>query len=116
MNIHFILCDPKEDLCREWQKNVNKLQLAQRSNFTIFNGLLSDYKRKFDCMVSPANSYCRLDGSYDLVIAKMFSPKKPMEVTAVAQKHCYQKFNGYMPPGTSSIVDMRQFNEKVYDC
>lgn len=116
-NVQFIFCDPKKDLCKEWVASINKhVPIDLRKNFSILHGTLNDYKGKFDCIVSPAQSYCRLDGSFDLVIATMFNPNDIDSVTTVAQRHCYEKFNGQMPPGTASVVDMQSFNESRFGC
>jgi O-acetyl-ADP-ribose deacetylase (regulator of RNase III) len=116
-DIHFILCDPKEDLTNEWITSINKyVPKSLVKNFTVMNGVLGEYRGKFDCIVSPANSYSRIDGSFDNVIAMMFCPSNPEVVTTIAQKFCYHHYNGYMPPGTALVVPMHPFREKKFEC
>jgi O-acetyl-ADP-ribose deacetylase (regulator of RNase III) len=116
-NIQFILCDVKPDLCKAWMNQiVNRLTPEEQSNFTIFNDRLDQCEDQFDCIVSPANSWARLDGSFDYHISRMFSPKKPSMVTDHCQAYLYSLFNGYQTPGTCLLIPMHVFNEKKNNC
>lgn len=115
MNVHFILCDLKQDLCQEWVRYINQLGL-DKSKFTIFNGKLSDYQGKFDCIVSPGNAFGKMDGSFDDVISKMFSPHDIDKTISHVQHVLGYLFNGYQPIGTSIIIPMESFKESRYNC
>jgi hypothetical protein len=49
------------DLNNELKINYNKY-LANLDNFSYFIGYLNEYADKFDCIVSPANSFGLMDG------------------------------------------------------
>jgi O-acetyl-ADP-ribose deacetylase (regulator of RNase III) len=60
---------------------------------------------KFDLVVSPANSYGRLDGGFDDAISRAFAPKDDyMALTRVAQEALYRDYRGFAPPGTCTLV------------
>lgn len=64
-----------------------------------------DPTTKFDCIVSPANSYGRLDGAFDLAISKAFSPRNDVHaLTRTVQSHLYDQWRGFAPPGTCTLV------------
>jgi O-acetyl-ADP-ribose deacetylase (regulator of RNase III) len=118
MDIRFIFCDPKEDLCNEWIKCINeKLTIKERLAFTVIQGVLDNVKKhfKFDCIVSPANCYGRLDGAFDLVISKMFCKNNPDVVINHCQEYLYAIHNGYQPTGTCCIIPMHGF-DNIFDC
>lgn len=61
----------------------------------------------FDLVVSPANSYGRLDGSFDDAISRAFSPKEDyFALTLHVQAELYREYKGYLPPGHCHIVRM----------
>lgn len=61
---------------------------------------------KFDLVVSPANSYGRLDGAFDHAISKTFSPRDDYHaLTRAAQLVLYDKWRGFAPPGTCTLVE-----------
>jgi O-acetyl-ADP-ribose deacetylase (regulator of RNase III) len=60
---------------------------------------------RFDAVVSPANSYARLDGAFDAALSDAFSPKDDfLALTRVAQAVLYKEWRGFAPPGTCTIV------------
>ncbi|KAL2863421.1 uncharacterized protein BJX67DRAFT_261813 [Aspergillus lucknowensis] len=61
---------------------------------------------KFDLVVSPANSYGRLDGAFDDAISRAFClPHHPYDtLTRAAQKVLYEKYRGFLPPGACELV------------
>lgn len=60
----------------------------------------------FDLIVSPANSYGRLDGAFDHAISKTFSPPNDYHaITRAAQLVLYDKWRGFAPPGTCTLVE-----------
>ncbi|KAJ5152240.1 hypothetical protein N7492_010535 [Penicillium capsulatum] len=61
---------------------------------------------KFDLVVSPANSYARLDGAFDHAISKTFSPPHDYHaLTRAAQLVVYDRWRGFAPPGTCTLVE-----------
>ncbi|KAK3673583.1 hypothetical protein LTR78_006488 [Recurvomyces mirabilis] len=61
----------------------------------------------FDAVVSPANSYARLDGAFDDALARAYGPKDDYSwITRQAQEVVYEKWKGFAPPGTCTIVDL----------
>ena len=65
-NLNFILIDRSGDLVDEWRTAFAKQVPGEiQANFKMITTLLSDLEGEdkiFDCIVSPANSYGRLDG------------------------------------------------------
>lgn len=60
---------------------------------------------KFDTVVSPANSYGRLDGSFDDAISRAFAPRDDyLALTHAAQKVLYKQWRGFAPPGSCTLV------------
>jgi O-acetyl-ADP-ribose deacetylase (regulator of RNase III) len=60
---------------------------------------------QFDLVVSPANSYGRLDGGFDDAISRAFSPRDDyLALTKVAQAKLYDEWFGFAPPGTCTLV------------
>lgn len=75
---------------------------------TKFNARLNSLPPsvKFDLVVSPANSYGRLDGAFDHAISLAFSPRKDYHaLTRAAQSVLYDKWRGYAPPGSCTLVE-----------
>lgn len=73
---------------------------------------------KFDLVVSPANSYGRLDGAFDHAISLAFSPRKDYHaLTRAAQSVLYDKWRGYAPPGSCTLVEFPEdLKQNVRDC
>ncbi|KAK5991942.1 hypothetical protein PT974_05335 [Cladobotryum mycophilum] len=60
---------------------------------------------QFDAIVSPANSYGRLDGGFDDAISRALSPRDDyLALTRVAQQRLYDEWRGFAPPGTCTLV------------
>ncbi|KAE8387727.1 hypothetical protein BDV23DRAFT_120619 [Aspergillus alliaceus] len=61
---------------------------------------------KFQLVVSPANSYGRLDGAFDDAISRKFCrPHHPYDtLTRAAQTVLYEKWRGFAPPGSCTLV------------
>ncbi|KAL4749183.1 hypothetical protein BDW72DRAFT_195108 [Aspergillus terricola var. indicus] len=65
----------------------------------------------FDLIVSPANSYGRLDGGFDDAISRAFCrpPENAYDtLTKAAQAALYAKWRGFAPPGTCTLVPFPQ--------
>lgn len=76
--------------------------------FTKFNERLNSLPPsvKFDLVVSPANSYGRLDGAFDHAISMTFSPRDDYHrLTRAAQSVLYDKWRGFAPPGSCTLVE-----------
>jgi O-acetyl-ADP-ribose deacetylase (regulator of RNase III) len=74
----------------------------------VLNSSLRDVppETKFQLVVSPANSYGRLDGAFDDAISRSFcQPHHPYNtLTDAAQKVLYERWRGYAPPGSCTLV------------
>ncbi|TFY64289.1 hypothetical protein EVJ58_g2714 [Rhodofomes roseus] len=110
--IQFVLFDISEDLVKAWQRAfAQHVPDAARGRFTITlstNEDLSFPAEQFDCIVSPANSYGRLDGSFDYYLAKELAPPARFEApTEIAQAVLYRQWRGYAPPGTCTLVPLK---------
>lgn len=61
---------------------------------------------QFDLVVSPANSFGRLDGAFDHAISMTFSPRSAYHaLTHAAQEVLYEKWRGFAPPGSCTLVE-----------
>ncbi|KAA8648324.1 hypothetical protein EYZ11_005731 [Aspergillus tanneri] len=60
----------------------------------------------FQLVVSPANSYGRLDGAFDDAISRAFCrPHHDYDtLTRAAQQTLYDRWRGFAPPGTCTLV------------
>ncbi|KAF5245728.1 hypothetical protein FANTH_7188 [Fusarium anthophilum] len=84
-------------------------KLPDSVSIEIHNCALSQLssKVKFDTVVSPANSYGRLDGAFDDAISRQFSPRDDYHaLTSVAQAQLYKTWRGFAPPGTCTLVEI----------
>ncbi|KAK3638003.1 hypothetical protein LTR56_013403 [Elasticomyces elasticus] len=60
-----------------------------------------------DAIVSPANSYARLDGAFDDALARAYGPPGDYGwITRKAQKVLYEEWRGFAPPGTCTVVPL----------
>jgi O-acetyl-ADP-ribose deacetylase (regulator of RNase III) len=80
-----------------------------KPTITILNTSLRQVpsSTKFDLVVSPANSYGRLDGAFDDAISRAFCcpPKHGYDtLTEAAQRVLYERWRGFAPPGTCTLV------------
>ncbi|KAF9892488.1 hypothetical protein FE257_001597 [Aspergillus nanangensis] len=71
----------------------------------------------FQLIVSPANSYGRLDGAFDAAISRAFcNPHHPYNtLTHAAQDVLYDRWRGFAPPGTCTLVPFPQTLEGTND-
>ncbi|KAK9481153.1 hypothetical protein V1514DRAFT_323099 [Lipomyces japonicus] len=126
MNFKLILLDIDPALTRAWNQQIlfHKSIIKPQNVPKIFTGPLATVPTagvaaiKFDCIVSPGNSFAQMDGGFDLVITKLFSRVSdiPAVLAHVKRAH-YTRWKGYQPVGTSYLIDMNQFaagNE--FDC
>ncbi|PON22900.1 hypothetical protein TGAM01_v208155 [Trichoderma gamsii] len=72
---------------------------------TYHNCALSFVEARFDLIVSPANSYGRLDGGFDDAISRSFSPRDDyLALTRAVQARLYDDWRGFAPPGTCTLL------------
>lgn len=85
-------------------------ELLQKTQIHYHNTSLArlDPSLQIDAVVSPANSYGRLDGAFDDALARSFSPGPGQYewITRKAQQVLYEKWKGYAPPGTCTLVPL----------
>ncbi|KAK0932752.1 hypothetical protein LTR29_015658 [Friedmanniomyces endolithicus] len=63
--------------------------------------------QRFDAVVSPANSYARLDGAFDDALARVYGPPGDYDwITRKAQKVVYEQWRRFAPPGTCTVVPL----------
>ncbi|KZT70416.1 macro domain-like protein, partial [Daedalea quercina L-15889] len=100
------------DLVGAWRRAfAQHVPDAARAQFTFVHSTRDDLSfpaDQFDCIVSPANSYGRLDGSFDYYLARELAPPGQLEApTRIAQATLYRRWRGYAPPGTCTLVPLR---------
>lgn len=88
------LVDINEDVCEQFRN-----QFKEYENIEVYNGYFEDVE-KYDCMVSPANSFGMMDGGIDAAITDFFGKELQQRV----QNHIISHFFGEQPVGTSFIV------------
>ncbi|KAJ5782428.1 hypothetical protein N7457_004202 [Penicillium paradoxum] len=87
---------------------------------TPINARLNNLPKEttFDLIVSPANSYARLDGAFDHAISLTFSPRSDYHaLTRAAQAVLYDKYRGFAPPGSCTLVEFpAELKQNGYGC
>jgi hypothetical protein len=71
--LEFVLIDTRGALCAEWKEEFGKLPEDVRAHFTFVQSRLDELPaphNKFDCAVSPANSYGLMDGGCAFVTGR----------------------------------------------
>jgi O-acetyl-ADP-ribose deacetylase (regulator of RNase III) len=104
-----------ETSSKAFQDAVEKYfpKLHEATNVTIHNCSLARFPSEvqYDAIVSPANSYGFMDGAFDDAISIALSPN-PKEgygwTTKKVQTTLYQKWRGYAPPGSCTLIDVRR--------
>ncbi|KAK2591563.1 hypothetical protein QQS21_010733 [Conoideocrella luteorostrata] len=103
--IHLLCMDEKHS--EAFTHAAHAYHFAASINFEIHNAALQFVPptAKFDVVVSPANSYGRLDGGFDDAISRAFSPQDDyLALTQVAQTKLYDEWYGFAPPGSCTLV------------
>lgn len=94
----------KEALPRFWPS----YQTNTKITITTLHDRLAGVPRSlsYQLIVSPANSYGRLDGAFDDAISRTFClPDHPYDtLTHAAQQVLYERYRGFAPPGTCTLV------------
>ncbi len=89
-----ILVDVNPALCEAWARHF-----ADLPDVSIVNGYFESIE-KWDCLVSPANSFGLMDGGFDAAIIRCFGAKLQLAV----QSRILQNHNGEQFVGTCEIV------------
>ncbi len=92
------LVDSNPQMCINWSK-----EFAGLPNVEIVNGYFETIKR-FDCMVSAANSFGLMDGGVDAAITRFFGESLMKRV----QDRILNEFLGEQPVGSSFILETGQ--------
>lgn len=95
MSFELILVDQNEALCEAWRKHF-----ADLPNVTIVRGKFQAVS-KYDCIVSPANSFGLMDGGVDAAIIRVFGKKLMHDV----QTYIMREHLGEQPVGTSFVIE-----------
>lgn len=106
----------KEEFTEAFKNAAAELDLPSTVRITHHNNFLSnlDSSAKFDCIVSPANSYGLLDGGFDDAISRSFSPAHNYyALTRNVQTELYRQYRGFAPPGTCTLIPIpKEYAEK----
>ena len=97
----------KEEFTKAFKTAAVQLELPSTVQITHHNSRLNglDSNVKFNCVVSPANSYALLDGGFDDAISLAFSPADNYyALTRHVQIELYKQYRGFAPPGTCTLV------------
>jgi|GEM_PF-371614 len=92
--IQLLLVNPNDDLCEQWEKHFEGLP-----NVEIVRGTFQQVA-KYDCLVSPANSFGIMDGGIDAEITEFFGEQLMQRV----QRRIINEHRGEQPVGTCMIV------------
>jgi O-acetyl-ADP-ribose deacetylase (regulator of RNase III) len=105
--IHLLLMEDKH--VEAFNTARTNLKLPSNISIEIHNTSLYALPKShsFTAIVSPANSFARLDGAFDDALSRAFAPKSDYHaLTRVAQATLYEQWRGFAPPGTCTVVDM----------
>lgn len=94
MSFTLRLVDINKEVCDQF-----RIQFEKFKNVEVYNGYF-EYVEKYDCMVSPANSFGMMDGGIDAAITDYFGNELQQNV----QSHIISNYCGEQPVGTSFIV------------
>lgn len=93
--LKLILVDPLATVCEAWTKEFKPHKQVQ-----IIHGTFQQVE-KYDCLVSPANSFGLMDGGVDLAITQYFG----LQLMQRVQETILEKFAGEQPVGTAFLVN-----------
>ncbi|OCH92111.1 macro domain-like protein [Obba rivulosa] len=86
------------------------LSPQDQARFSVVESKLEDLEPPsslFDCVVSPANSYGIMDGGFDYYLSEALSPDRDiMALTRCAQAAIKERYYGFAPPGTCTLVPL----------
>jgi O-acetyl-ADP-ribose deacetylase (regulator of RNase III) len=104
-HIHLLCMNEKDTTA--FKEAALELELPSSVQVTHHNNHLQglDSSVKFNCIVSPANSYALMDGGFDDAITRAFSPDDNYyALTYYLQAEIYKQYRGYAPPGTATLI------------
>lgn len=104
MKIHLV--DYNEELCSEWKKEFEGCK-----DVSVICG--NFFKVPTDCWVSPANSFCFLDGGIDEHIRKHYE-KNNFDIQRKAWDFAVEKFNGEILVGQAAYIPVYVPDRIVY--
>lgn len=103
--IDFILLDRELRMVKAWESQLLRIPFEWRNKVSVLESeLCVKACDDADCIVSPANSYARLDGSYDEAISNLLFPDHEDLCTEFVQSQLYQDWKGYQPVATCMLV------------
>ncbi|KAF2661031.1 macro domain-like protein [Lophiostoma macrostomum CBS 122681] len=105
--IHLLLMEPKH--ISAFNTARTNLGLPSNISIEIHDTALAMLPKalSFTAIVSPANSFARLDGAFDDALSRAFAPKTDYHaLTRVAQRKVYEVWRGFAPPGSCTVVDL----------
>lgn len=89
-----VLVDPQAAVCEAWKK-----EFAPHKQVEIVHGNFQHVK-KYDCIVSPANSFGLMDGGVDLAIIQYFG----VSLMDRVQETILKNYAGEQPVGSAFII------------
>jgi O-acetyl-ADP-ribose deacetylase (regulator of RNase III) len=104
-HIHLLCMNEKDTTA--FKAAAAELELPSTVQVTHHNNRLQglDSSVKFNCIVSPANSYALMDGGFDDAITRAFSPANHYyALTHYLQAEIYKQYRGFAPPGTATLI------------
>lgn len=119
-HIHLMIVNDKE--LAAFNAAKQKYNLDPSVQITIHECRLKDLASNitFDAIVSPANSYGRMDGGFDHALSLAFSPRNDyLALTRLVQGVLYKEWRGFAPPGMTTLVDLLHSSlkgEGVWGC
>ncbi|KFH42781.1 hypothetical protein ACRE_064660 [Hapsidospora chrysogenum ATCC 11550] len=106
-HIHLLCMQERFSDAFEAARQKHTLSPSITRNITVHNHPLSKLPStvRFDTIVSPANSYGRLDGAFDDAISHALAPTDDYyALTRAAQRRLYEQWRGFAPPGSCTLV------------
>lgn len=104
-HIHLLCMQPR--FAKAFEEARRKYGLPSSIQVTIHDVALNQVPDtvRFDTIVSPANSYGRLDGAFDDAISRAISPSDDyLGLTRAAQAQLYEHWRGFAPPGSCTLI------------
>lgn len=98
LNFNIILCSKFYDCKKEYDKHLSKY-----SNIRYYHGDFINLKNEFNCIVSPANSYCIMDGGLDGVITRYINKDN---FNNYVQNKLIEKTGGYNQEGGCVLIPL----------
>jgi O-acetyl-ADP-ribose deacetylase (regulator of RNase III) len=101
-----VFCDVNEVMIKGWTEFIPKI--VENLNYEIYHGTLGERMKGGDiqCVISAANAMGLFTGGVDYYIAQQAFPKKPMELTKLAQDFILEHHTGQVPVGSCSIIEV----------